>query len=228
MSDPTKAKIVVRSTLLALEWYRGLAALDLVFEHHTGLRKDKKTPSWAHQLFIIQYVLTLRNELIRGGGEEFAENCVILAGLHDIHEDTDYSLKLIEEEFGHEIEQQVWTISKKGGDSPIKPRENYYAELAKKPGTAIVKGIDRFHNITTMADADWTPEKQLAYMQEAEEFVLPMLKTARRSFPQYELVFQNLKLVLENQIKVIRLGLEASRPPIIPLPPGRPDEQGTT
>jgi hypothetical protein len=37
-----------------------------------------------------------------------------------------------------------------------------------------------------------------------EPDVLPMLKTARRSFPQQELAYENIKLLLINQIELVR------------------------
>lgn len=50
----------------------------------------------------------------------------------------------------------------------------------------------------------FTKEKQLSYTEETEKFVLPMLKTARRNFPEQESVYENEKLLLKSQIVLIR------------------------
>lgn len=64
-----------------------------------------------------------------------------------------------------------------------------------------IKGIDRVHNLTTMLGG-FKPQKRVEYIQETQEYVLPMLKQARRNFPDQECVYENLKFIIINQINL--------------------------
>jgi (p)ppGpp synthase/HD superfamily hydrolase len=88
----------------------------------------------------------------------------------------------------------------KTGKSP----EQYFGELALDCVGSIAKGGDRSHNIQTMSGV-FSPEKQLAYADEVELWFLPMLKTARRAFPQQEPAYENIKHLLVSQIELIRV-----------------------
>jgi hypothetical protein len=46
--------------------------------------------------------------------------------------------------------------------------------------------------------------KQKYYIEETETLILPMLKQARRRFPDQEPAYQNIKLILNSQIELIR------------------------
>jgi hypothetical protein len=50
--------------------------------------------------------------------------------------------------------------------------------------------------------------KQLSYLVETEEFVLPMIKIASRAFPIQEPAFENAKLALRSQISLARPALQ--------------------
>jgi len=51
----------------------------------------------------------------------------------------------------------------------------------------------------------FTREKQSAYISETEEYILPMLKEARKNFPEQESAYQNIRQVLLTQIDLIRV-----------------------
>ncbi len=45
-------------------------------------------------------------------------------------------------------------------------------------------------------------EKQIEYLEETLNFVVIMLKNARKLFPQQHAIYQNIKYVLINQIQL--------------------------
>ena len=47
------------------------------------------------------------------------------------------------------------------------------------------------------------------YISECEKHILPMLKEARRIFPEQEPAYENIKLVLMSQIELINVSLDA-------------------
>lgn len=53
----------------------------------------------------------------------------------------------------------------------------------------------------------FTVSKQLSYLRETEELVLPMIKAASRKFPLQEGAFENAKLCLRSQISLARPAL---------------------
>ena len=53
----------------------------------------------------------------------------------------------------------------------------------------------------------FTPEKQHEYIVECETWIIPMLKLARRKFPEQEPAYENLKRMLTSQIELLRNAL---------------------
>lgn len=65
----------------------------------------------------------------------------------------------------------------------------------------IGKGFDRVHNMMTMVGG-FTPQKQVSYVNETLDFVVPLIKKARRLYPNQEGVYHNIKFVLTNQVRL--------------------------
>ena len=82
------------------------------------------------------------------------------------------------------------------------PDQAYYAEISECPVASIVKPVDRAHNIGSMLGA-FSYEKQVSYIAETRELVLPALKRARRRFPEQELAYENIKQILTTRIALI-------------------------
>jgi hypothetical protein len=51
----------------------------------------------------------------------------------------------------------------------------------------------------------FTNKGQLWYIEETEEYIIPMLKKARRKFIEQESVYENIKHVLLSQIELIKI-----------------------
>jgi len=191
-----KLSISLRYYLLGRGYFGALKAWDFAQSLHSGFRKDGVTPEFQHQIEIVHYLRTMPNipepELI-----------YTIALLHDTAEDKDVSFDEIAAKFGQEVACHVQTLSKVYRGSMQIDTKTYYGQIAKHPFTAIVKGADRIHNIGSMVGV-FTPQKQLMYVEETLHYVVPMLKTARRSFPEYEAIFENMKHHLNSQLTLIR------------------------
>ena len=70
--------------------------------------------------------------------------------------------------------------------------------MGECPIASFAKGADRGHNLMTMIGG-FPPEKQKSYLGETYTFVNPMLKKARRKFPEQEPAYENIKYVMTNQ-----------------------------
>lgn len=196
-----KELLATRYWLLGREYHTALAAMEFARGFHTGLRKDKVTPNFAHQIFIFNYLKTLLS------GITHKEATLAVAFLHDVCEDHHIGFEEIERRFGDQVAHSTKLLTKKFCGQVI-PYPTYFALMAEDPIASLVKGTDRGHNILTMSAAGWTPEKQTNYLEDVQQWFLPMLKLARRNFPEQEPVYENIKSLLTIQSAHIRLNLE--------------------
>ena len=199
-----KDLLALRGFLLGREWFRALDALEFARNLHDGLRKDGRTPEFHHQVFMANFARTILPSLLK------PEVTLAAILLHDVPEDYDVSFEQIDTRFGTDIGNPVRLLTKKK-DGVVIPYPVYFGRIAEDPVASVGKGIDRAHNIFTMSGANWSPDKQSNYLDEAENYFLPMLKTARRNFPQQEPAYQNIKTMLMVQSVPIRLSLERAR-----------------
>jgi (p)ppGpp synthase/HD superfamily hydrolase len=196
-----KLKISLRYWLSGKEFYKALEAMEFAARYHTGIRKDGVTPEFHHQISIAHYLRTLPN--LRN-----PQVALTTAFLHDVVEDYDVSIGDIRDRFGAEVADAVNLLSKSVSGRK-KNISDYYEMMAESPIASIVKGGDRIHNFQTMYCA-FSPEKQQKYIEECEQHILPMLKEARRLYPDQELAYENIKHILCSQIELIEATLRVN------------------
>jgi (p)ppGpp synthase/HD superfamily hydrolase len=170
--------------------------------HHTGLRKDGVTPEFQHLLEVALHVCTLRDLA-------HEEATIAAALLHDVREDYGVSHGTLVSLFGEQIAHSVACLSKVL-DGVKKPYELYFAEMAEDPVASLVKGCDRAHNFQSMPKV-FSAAKQASYLDEGEQWFLPMLKTASRNFPEQFMAYQNVRHHLKAQMSLLRHSLEAAQ-----------------
>jgi len=175
----------LRSWLLGKEWWIAHDALEFAHTHHTGLRKDGETPEFHHQVQIALNARTLAPFFL------FPEETIACCFLHDVLEDfPETSMGDIETRFGSRVSDATERLTKKRRQSK-KAYADYFSDLSQDPVASVVKGLDRCHNIWTMRGV-FDREKQESYMAEIDTWFLPMLKAARKRFPQQEPCYQNI------------------------------------
>ena len=177
-------------------YYLALDAMEYASRFHTGTRKDGLTPEFQHQLSIAHHLRSLEKNLM------FAEETLAAVFLHDVPEDFDIGFEEIESRFGPRIKNAVMLLTKKHRGTE-KAKEGYFKAMAEDPIASLVKGGDRVHNIQSMVGV-FSQEKQKKYMEEAEGYIIPMLKDARRKFPRQEAAYENIKFFMASQIDLIR------------------------
>jgi len=192
-----KLRLALRYYLLGKEFYNAVSALEYGAKYHTGVRKDGVTPEYQHQVEIAQYVRTL--------GLIHPEMTIAVALLHDVKEDYGVGEQDLQDRFGNIITSAVLILDKNG-----KSKDAYYACCADDPITSIVKGCDRIHNVQSMVGV-FTSEKQHQYIREVRDHILPMIKIAKRKFPQQESAYENIKHMLVSQIELLEHILKATK-----------------
>lgn len=193
-----KRIIALRYWLLAKDWHQALKAMEFAASHHVGTRKDGFTPEFSHQVFIAMYVRTLYKYLL------YPEETFIAIFCHDLREDYDVSEEQLEKMFGESCLKSINLLTKKC-ESFKQPKhtEDYYFDISMDPIASVGKAADRMHNIQSMPMV-FDMKKQHEYIEETEHFVLPMIKSAKRLFPEQEPIYENVKLCLINQIELIK------------------------
>lgn len=174
--------------------FRSSRALEDVLKIHTGFRKDGITPEYAHQVSIAHYLRAFLDYY------ESQEDTITTALLHDTFEDYPQlmSIEDIYEKYGSQVSEAVKLLTKTG-----KPTNYYYNCIVKNPIASVVKGADRIHNLQTMVGV-FSLEKQLKYITETEQYVLPMLELAALEWPEQEPIYANELLILHSQLELIK------------------------
>lgn len=202
MKNFDKLKISLRYFLLGMsqsnpDYLKCLQALEFASNYHKGLRKDGVTPEFEHQLVITHFIRTLLPSLI------FPSETICVSLLHDVAEDYDVSFEELTDKFGLRVSNSVEKLTKFHRGTK-KTNEEYFLGISKDPIASVCKGGDRIHNLQSMPGV-FTKEKQISYIKEAEDFILPSIKQARRNFPQQELAYENIKLIMNSQIQLLKL-----------------------
>lgn len=191
-----KQRNALRHLLLGRGWYDACRAFELAASYHTGVRKDGSTPEFAHQVAVALWVWTLEPQLA------YPQETVCTALLHDVCEDYDVGFAEIELAFGARVGAAVRALTKEHRGTKF-PAAQVDDAIAADPIASIVKPGDRINNQHSMIGV-FRPEKIASYVAETEAHILPVLKRARRRFPEQEQAYQNAKLTLEAQVRLLR------------------------
>lgn len=186
-SKISKAEHVIRYWMLGQDMHLALSAMEFAKKYHTGVRKDGETPEFAHQLGVALLIRTLPRI-------DKLEEVIATAFLHDVVEDYNISIDEIRMKLGDEVAYAVKRLSKKI-DGLKRTTTDYYQEIAECPIASIVKGSDRINNTASMQGV-FDKDKQLSYIKETRDYIIPMLKSARRKFSVQEAAYENIKYTL--------------------------------
>ncbi|MDE6692224.1 MAG: HD domain-containing protein, partial [Muribaculaceae bacterium] len=159
------------------------AAFDLAREAHAPQKRKTGEPYIFHPIAVANIAA---QELMLDA------NSVIACFLHDVVEDTDYTLEDIRRRFGDDVAYLVKTVTKKSTrDYELsKQLDNYRQLLASMEydiRAVLVKLADRLHNMRTLASMK--PEKQMKIAGETDYFYAPLAN---------RLGLYNVKTELEN------------------------------
>lgn len=198
-----KTRIALYYFLLGKGWSKEAEIMDWAENIHSGVRKDGVTPEFAHQIWIANYLRTLPLN------DDMMRLCIAIAFLHDTAEDFNYNPAEFSVYWGGEIAEGAKRLTKKWRGVTM-PEDTYFFGIGETAQSALVKGVDRLHNLSTMVGV-FKLEKMVAYIEETKQYHLPMLKAARKRFPQYEAAFENIKQSLLSRIELISAFIEVQK-----------------
>ena len=192
------SRIAVTSELEGLR--ETSAALRFMKKAHKGqyrkpsLFSDVKVPYIVHPLMMAchAHALGIREDKILA---------TIL--LHDVCEDCGVAPE--ELPFSEEVREAVRLLSfqVQPGETRADAKKRYYAAIAENRVARIVKILDRCNNISTMASS-FTQKKLVAYVDETETYVMPLLEQAKYAIPEYADAFYLLKYHMRSVLESIK------------------------
>lgn len=201
MNSHDRQTIALRYWFLGAGFYRAADALEYAAGWHTGTRKDGVTPELSHQVQITSHVRTLLPHL------RYKEEALCVALLHDVREDYHVEDAVIRERYGDLVADGVDTMTKEFR-GVRRDDVTLFQRMAENPISSVIKPADRTHNQHTMVGV-FSQEKVAEYVAETRELFIPMIKTARRAFPDQEPAYENLKLMLNTQLNLLDAWMKA-------------------
>lgn len=159
------------------------AAFELAREAHAPQKRKTGEPYILHPIAVANIAA---EELMLGA------NPVIACFLHDVVEDTPYTIEDIRERFGDDVAFLVRVVTKKSThDYELSKQLDNYRQLLNSMQydirAILVKLADRLHNMRTLASMK--PEKQMKIAGETDYFYAPLAN---------RLGLYNIKTELEN------------------------------
>lgn len=143
-------------------------AYELAAEAHKDQKRKTGEPYIIHPIAVARIVA---EEL------ELGANPIMAAFLHDVVEDTPYTIEDIRERFGDDVAFLVGVVTKQKKERYYKSKQvdNYRQILASVQydvRAILVKLADRLHNMRTLASM--RPDKQMKIAGETDYFYAPL------------------------------------------------------
>lgn len=159
------------------------AAYELAREAHASQKRKSGEPYIVHPIAVANIV---------AGELKLGANPVIAAFLHDVVEDTDYTIDDIRQRFGDDVAFLVNIVTKRNtGHYEISKQVDNYKQMLNSIHydirALLVKLADRLHNMRTLSSM--RPDKQMKIAGETDFFYAPLAN---------RLGLYNVKIELEN------------------------------
>lgn len=151
-----------------------LKALAFAREKHEGQFRKSGDPYIVHPLTMACNALSL-------GIED--DNVIATILLHDVCEDCNTSPKELPVNEVVRTGVMLMTFSIMDGETKETAINRYYNMLAQSREATLTKLVDRCHNVSSMAGT-FSREKLRAYIDETRHFVVPLLRKAKKLYPE--------------------------------------------
>ena len=160
-----------------------LKALCFAREKHAGQLRKNGEPYIVHPLTMACNALSL-------GINDDAVIATIL--LHDVCEDCGVTLEELPNNAVVRRGVDLMTFSVMDGETKETAKNRYYNLMLQSREATLTKLIDRCHNVSSMAGT-FSKEKLIAYIEETRQYVLPLLRKAKNTYPEDSDTFFTLK-----------------------------------
>lgn len=187
----------LRGFLVGANMEQGLHALSFARKKHEGqLRKDG-IPYIVHPLQMACYAVALgiRDDDIIAG-----------ALLHDVCEDCGIPTELLP--VNKEVKRIVeyMTIIPVPKENKMEAKQKYFDKMLECKEALLVKGLDRYHNMTSMAGV-LKPDAIRKNIFKNETMLLPVMKRAKDLYPEYSDILFILRFNIQTMSDTLKIML---------------------
>ncbi len=170
--DITDISASVKEYLPTFDEEKFLKAFEFASKAHKGqLRKDKKTPYIEHPVRVVEILAEFHAD----------EDTLISTILHDVPEDTRYTIKDVKEKFGEKVSFLVNGITKLSkvyykrdmSELQVRSLKKLFLHSAEDLRVILIKLADRLHNMRTLKNIP-TKEKRMRIARETLEIYAPI------------------------------------------------------
>lgn len=165
-----------------------MRALGYARRKHLGQFRDNGEPYIVHPLSMANFAIGL-------GLTD--DNLLAVILLHDICEDTFTSVNElpVNDTVRHGV--KYMTIQELPGEDKYETKRRYFWSLLEDKNALICKAIDRYSNLSTMAGV-FDEERIKKNLRETHELLMPVLKEAKESYPEYANELYILRNIIRN------------------------------
>ncbi|MCQ2501651.1 MAG: hypothetical protein MJ117_09955 [Lachnospiraceae bacterium] len=205
--DENRNYLFLQQYLKENGFHQSLSLLPYVKRMHGNQVRSGRdqVPYYSHPFMLARHAIELgllEDDLISAALlHDICEDCDVLPEELPASEETRIAVSILtkeglvkpEPDAGEEAWNAYYTLEKQRNNS-------YYAALRTNRIAAIVKLLDRCHNVSGMSAA-WKAQKLAKYILETEEFIYPLLVWVKEEYPQYSsqcfLIQYHTKSVIE-------------------------------
>lgn len=183
----------LRGFLVGAKMEQSLRALSYAREKHKEQKRKDGVPYIVHPLQMACYAVALgirEDDVIAG------------ALLHDVSEDCGVPVSFLPVNDNVKQIVKYMTITPLPDEEKADTKRRYFRNMLDCKGAIIVKGLDRYHNMSTMAGV-LSEEAIKKNILENEELLLPMMKEAKEKYPE----LSDIMFILRTNISDISYAL---------------------
>ena len=168
-----KELIYLKGFAKGKQYWHMIKAISIAIKLHAGQKRKAGGDYVEHPMKVCSHLVALKI---------YDESILTAALLHDVIEDCSVSADDLLGKYGFtsEIVELVVLLSK-SKDNPVFP---YYHAIENDIKAILLKLSDRRHNVSTMSGA-FSLAKMKDYIEETNEYILPLCKHAINYFPEY-------------------------------------------
>lgn len=189
----------IRGYATALDMNQTICALGFARKKHEGQLRKSGEPYIVHPL-------TMACDALGLGIKD--DNTIATILLHDVCEDCGVPIEElpVNDIVKHGVELMTFQIM--NGETKETAKKRYYNMIIRSKEAAFAKLIDRCHNVSSMAGT-FSIEKLKSYIDETREYVLPLLRQVKETYPEESNVLFILKYHITSVIDAIDLTIKA-------------------
>ena len=175
-----------------------LKALAFARMQHEGQLRKSGEPYIIHPLTMACNALALgiRNDEV-----------VATILLHDVCEDCNVGIQELPVNDRIRRSVELMTFHMMDGETKETAKNRYYNLILQDRAATITKLIDRCHNVSSMAGT-FSREKLKAYIDETRQYVLPLLRKAKTSYPEVSDILFVLKYHIASVVDSIEAAMQ--------------------